>query len=167
MKNIYLLLTFSFIVVGNVYAQSNNLIVFTLEPQPFYVILNGIRQNEEPKTNVKITGLPGEFYRMKVIFADGKTPDLEKSISYLEMEKEVSIELRQKKGKWRVRYAGEVALNTTPIIPNQTNVVYHESPITNPTNIPTTRNELPKSPIQENQNTNNRQNQTTNNSQTR
>lgn len=165
MKKMYALLTMTLLVIGNSLSQTNNLIVFTLEPQPFYVIMNGIRQNEEPKTNVKITGLPGEFYRMKVIFADGKTPDLEKSISYLEMGKEVSVELRQKKGKWKVRYAGEVALNATPNIPNQTNVVYHDSPITT-TNTSTSQTELPKAPIQEKPNNDSRQNQTTTTTQT-
>lgn len=166
MKKIFILLTMNLLIVMTSMSQTNNMIVFTLEPQPFYVILNGIRQNEDPKTNVKITELPGEFYRMKVIFADGKTRDLDKSISYLEMGKEVSLELRLKKGKWKVRYAGEVALNATPNIPNQLNVVYHESPATTTTNTTTTQTQPSKAPVQEKPNTDNRQNQTTTNTQT-
>ncbi|HQK98923.1 MAG TPA: hypothetical protein PLH61_12965, partial [Bacteroidia bacterium] len=49
-------------------AQSSNVILFTENGEKFTAILNGIRQNDRPETNVKITGLNAEFYKLKVIF---------------------------------------------------------------------------------------------------
>lgn len=84
----------------------NNLVIFTLESKPFYVVLNGIRQNYTPETNVKIEELPGDFYRVKVIFEDRSFNDVEKSVSLLEENQETSMELKLKKGQFKLRYAG-------------------------------------------------------------
>jgi hypothetical protein len=51
-------------------AQTSNAIVFTENGEKFTVILNGLRQNDRPETNVKIEGLNANFYKMKVIFED-------------------------------------------------------------------------------------------------
>jgi hypothetical protein len=48
-----ILVTFGFIAN----AQTANLILFTENGEQFTAILNGIRQNAKPETNVKITGL--------------------------------------------------------------------------------------------------------------
>jgi len=61
---IVLLLTIS--VAAN--AQRSNAIIFTENGEKFTVILNGLRQNENPETNVKIEGLNANFYKMKVLF---------------------------------------------------------------------------------------------------
>lgn len=89
----------------------NNLVIFTLESKPFYVVLNGIRQNYSPETNVKIENLPGDFYRVKVIFEDRNFNDVEKSVSLLEENQEASMELKLKKGQFKLRYAGVRDLN--------------------------------------------------------
>lgn len=89
----------------------NNLVVFTLESKPFYVVLNGIRQNYSPETNVKIEGLPGEFYRIKVIFEDRSFSDVEKTVNFLEKNQEMSMELKLKNGKFKMRFAGVRDLN--------------------------------------------------------
>jgi hypothetical protein len=51
-------------------AQNSNAIVFTENGEKFTAILNGLRQNEKPETNVKIEGLNANFYKMKIIFDD-------------------------------------------------------------------------------------------------
>ena len=52
------------------FSQNSNAILFTENGEKFTAILNGLRQNEKPETNVKITGLNANFYKLKVIFAD-------------------------------------------------------------------------------------------------
>ena len=52
------------------FAQTSNAIIFTENGEKFTVILNGLRQNEKPETNVKVEGLNANFYKMKVIFDD-------------------------------------------------------------------------------------------------
>ena len=58
------------ILATAVNAQTSNAIVFTENGEKFTVILNGLRQNDQPETNVKIEGLNANFYKMKVIFED-------------------------------------------------------------------------------------------------
>ena len=42
-------------------AQTANLILFTENDEQFTAILNGVRQNAKPETNVKITRLNAEY----------------------------------------------------------------------------------------------------------
>ena len=67
-KPIYLFL-WLFVSLG-AFAQKANVILFTENGEKFTAILNGLRQNEKPETNVKITDLNAEWYKLKVIFAD-------------------------------------------------------------------------------------------------
>lgn len=72
------LLGFLSIFLGlNVQAQ-NNLSVFSEDGHPFYLILNGIRQNINPETNVKVNGLTSDYYTGKIIFVDESFAEIEK-----------------------------------------------------------------------------------------
>lgn len=51
-------------------AQQSTAIVFTENGERFTLILNGLRQNEKPETNVRIEGLNASFYKLKVLFED-------------------------------------------------------------------------------------------------
>lgn len=64
------LATLMFLWVCASVAQNSNAIIFTENGERFTAILNGLRQNEKPETNVKIEGLNANFYKMKVIFED-------------------------------------------------------------------------------------------------
>ncbi|MFN5652222.1 MAG: hypothetical protein ACK465_01210, partial [Flavobacteriia bacterium] len=57
----------------------SNLSIFNNNGQQFYVVLNGIRQNSKPETNVQVSQIKNGSYAVKVIFADGKTPDIDKN----------------------------------------------------------------------------------------
>lgn len=59
-------------------AQESRLTIFSEDGDPFYVILNGIRQNEEPVVNIAVDYLVNEYYDTKIIFADESIPHLEK-----------------------------------------------------------------------------------------
>jgi len=59
-------------------AQESRLTIFSEDGDAFYVILNGIRQNEEPVINIAIDYLVHEYYDTKIIFADKSIPELEK-----------------------------------------------------------------------------------------
>jgi hypothetical protein len=66
MKRILFLLGFTCM---SILAQAqSNAVLFTENGERFTVILNGLRQNDSPETNVRITGLNAEFYKLKVIF---------------------------------------------------------------------------------------------------
>ncbi len=74
------LFSFLFIVifVFQGIAQNSNLTIFSEDGMQFYLILNGIRQNENPETNVRVDGLMNDFYTAKLIFADQTIPSIEK-----------------------------------------------------------------------------------------
>ncbi len=111
MKHIFTF--FAFVISLSAFAQNSNLIVFNNGGQQFFVVLNGIKQNSVPKTNVKIEGLAPVSYKVKIIFADGKTGDIDKTV-YLEPNMEYSAQVVIKGKKRNLRLFDMVALNTSP-----------------------------------------------------
>lgn len=87
------------------FAQSYSLTVFNNSGQQFFVIMNGIKQNSLPLTNVKVAGLTEGSYEVKLIFADGKTADINKKI-YLAEPGDYLARVTFKKGKGKLQYFG-------------------------------------------------------------
>jgi hypothetical protein len=65
--------------------QTNNLIVFDQQGDQFWLILNGVKQNTAPQTNVKVTGLNANTYKATVIFKDSTKTQIEKTIFFQNM----------------------------------------------------------------------------------
>lgn len=59
------------------YAQ-NRVTIFSEDGEQFYLILNGIRQNENPETNVQVQGLTSDYYTAKIIFNNEQLEDIDK-----------------------------------------------------------------------------------------
>lgn len=78
MKKIYSFLAFALLSLASFAQNTSNLIVFSEDGLKFYLILNGIRQNDVPVTNVKVVDLNQPYYSAKIIFEDTKQPILEK-----------------------------------------------------------------------------------------
>ena len=70
LKRLYAIVTMLLIGGSAAFAQNSNAIIFSENGEKFTVILNGLRQNEKPETNVKVEGLNADFYKMKIIFED-------------------------------------------------------------------------------------------------
>src|ERR1700758_2775877 len=51
--------------------NNNNLIVFSETGDRFYLVLNGLKYNQTPETNVKVTSLNATNYKAKIIFENG------------------------------------------------------------------------------------------------
>ena len=103
MKTIFLfsvLFTFSAL-----YAQSN-LSIFNNNGQSFYVVLNGIRHNSKPETNVQVAQIKNGSYAVKVIFADGKTPDIDKNFM-IDVPYDITARIIFKKGKGKLQLMGQ------------------------------------------------------------
>lgn len=60
--------------------QASNLVIFSEDGLPFYLILNGVRQNIKAETNIKVDGLTQPYYSAKIIFEDKNQPVLEKKV---------------------------------------------------------------------------------------
>lgn len=118
----------SMLIMQSMFAQNNSLVVYSQEGHKFTVILNGIRQNAEPQTNVKVTGLNAANYQVKVIF-DNKMPDLDQN-AYLmyggEQTKntEYSYAIQKVKEKYKLRFKSAAPIEGIVADPQQTTVVY-------------------------------------------
>lgn len=109
-------LMFSF----SVFSQSN-FTVFNNNGQAFYVILNGIKQNSIPQTNVYVSGLKNGAYSTKLIFADGKTSDIDKTF-YIDAPSDITTRIIFKKGKGKLQL---LSMEPTHGAMQQTGVVYY------------------------------------------
>jgi hypothetical protein len=73
-----------YLVTVVVFAQSgSNLVVFSEDGYKFYLILNGIRQNDLAQTNVRVTGLNQPYYSAIIIFEDKTQPSIDKKNLYV------------------------------------------------------------------------------------
>ena len=97
---------FSFVSVVTI-AQSN-LTIFNNGGQQFYAILNGIKQNSQAQTNVYISGIKNGGYSLKIIFADGKTADVDKNL-FIDAPSDITTRITFKKGKGKLQLVSLVA----------------------------------------------------------
>ena len=98
------LLLFIIFLNAVIVAQSN-LSIFNNNGQQFYVVLNGIRQNSKPETNVQVSQIKNGSYSVKVIFADGKTPDIDKNF-LIDAPYDITTRIIFKKGKGKLQLIG-------------------------------------------------------------
>ena len=87
MKKLFLLLTIA--SSSLILKAQNDLVVFSEQDEQFYVVINGVKQNAKPETNVKVSGMMQSWITAKIIFADGKTPDLDKKLALMSGGSEV------------------------------------------------------------------------------
>jgi hypothetical protein len=81
MKKLIFATGFLMLLLVNAYSQSSsNVTVFSQDGEKFWVIINGIKQNDTPQTNVKVTGLTEPNYKLKVIFLDETIPSIDKMV---------------------------------------------------------------------------------------
>jgi len=98
-----------FITLVSVFSMAqSNLTIFNNGGQQFYAILNGIKQNSQPQTNVYISGIKNGGYSLKIIFADGKTADVDKNL-FIESPSDITTRITFKKGKGKLQLVSLVS----------------------------------------------------------
>ncbi len=80
MKKILTLFVFMLFFLYSFSQQKANLVIFCEEGLDFVVMLNGVKQNPFPESNVKISGLDQEVYNVQIIFSDPMLPQIRKSV---------------------------------------------------------------------------------------
>lgn len=114
---------------SNAFAQLTNLIFFSEQGERFTVILNGIRQNTTPETNVKVTDLIAPNYKLKVIFDDPNLGELDKNLMFNQGTETTFVITKNKKNEYVLRWMNEVPIHQAlPPAPGQQVVVYHSQP---------------------------------------
>jgi len=119
-------------------AQTNGeLVFFSNLGEKFYIVLNGIQQNQKPESNIKIEGLLEGWYSCRVI-SENNLFSLEQNVGVVN-NMVITYRIINKKGKHRLRYFTEVAKNTYVNPQGISTVTYHPEPITqtNTTDVPT------------------------------
>jgi hypothetical protein len=95
--------------------------VFSEDGDKFYLILNGVKQNPMPQTNVRVDGLSNEYYSAKILFEDQGKEAISKNVpvkdaatgQFAEMTYKIK---RTKDGELKLRYysATPVPVNYNP-----------------------------------------------------
>lgn len=57
--------------------------VFSEQGEPFYLYLNGEKQNEKPYANVRVEGLTGLSYNVKIVYSDSKLNPVTRNKVYI------------------------------------------------------------------------------------
>lgn len=114
---------------------TGNAVIFCNSGQRFIVILNGARINENFETNVKLTNLNAEFYKIKLLFEKGLPKQKEFNL-YVHIGQEVTYELKNIKNnsKYVLRFNSETPL-APPILAYTPTL-----PMSNVGNTPATNN---------------------------
>lgn len=64
----------------NVKAQERIATFFAQDGDKFWIIMDGIKQNEKPSANVKVIGLTNDYYRVKVIFENEQLKSIDQNM---------------------------------------------------------------------------------------
>lgn len=122
------------IISCSAYSMSNNLIIFSQDGNKFTVILNGLRQNEKPETNVKVTGLNASSYKVKIIFENTALGAFDQYVWLMDAgtevtNKEFSYSVEQKKkGDWKLKPTSIADIPQSPTTtPDQVVYVFNPS----------------------------------------
>lgn len=120
-----LLLTMVLLQLSSFAQTKSNLVFFTEQGERFTVILNGIRQNPSPETNVKVTDLIAPSYKLKVIFEDAALGVIDKNLMFNQGNETTFVIKKNNKNEYVVRWMNEVPIaQALPPAPGQQVVVY-------------------------------------------
>lgn len=129
-----LVLFFVLILSNSLHAQFvADVILFTENGERFTAILNGIRQNDQPETNVKITKLNAEFYKLKVIFENSALGEKSFNLGLQQGMENTYVIKKNNKGEYVLRFMTAVPVAQAPSRPaSQPVIVYHDNPVAAP-----------------------------------
>jgi hypothetical protein len=107
----FCIILFAMLVNGQV---KTNLIFFTEQGERFSVILNGILQNPNPKSNIKVTDLVAPNYKLKIKFADPKLGEIDKNLMFNQGTEATFVIKKNNKGEYVVRFMNEIPIEQSP-----------------------------------------------------
>jgi len=148
--------TLLFLFIGFISMAQSNLTVFNNNGQQFYVILNGIKQNSIPQTNVYISGIRNGSYSLKLIFADGKTGDIDKMF-FIDTPSDITTRVIFKKGKGKLQWIGQVPTNGVMqqqgviVYRPDNSAIYSDAPVTTTQQVVTQTTTTTTNPVMTNQ----------------
>lgn len=109
-----LLLTLCLCFLAASSQAQTNLVLFTENGERFTAILNGLRQNDKPETNVRVTALNAEFYKLKVIFENTTLGEKNFNLTLEPGMESTYVVKKNNKGEYVVRFMGSVPVADAP-----------------------------------------------------
>jgi hypothetical protein len=114
--------------------------VFSEDGDKFYLVLNGVKQNPTPQTNVRVDGLSNEYYSAKILFEDAAKPEITKNIptkdaasgQFAEMTFKIK---RTKDGELKLRYFSATPVPATYNPPPDMYVMHYGQPAPAPASV--------------------------------
>ena len=112
---------------------TSNLTIFSEDGNRFFLILNGVRQNEVAQTNVRIEELPQPYYNCKIIFENKALNDISKNALMLTdadgIHQDVTYKIKaDNKGKQVLRWQSFVPAQQNMIRPSNCTVYRFGNP---------------------------------------
>lgn len=111
--------------------SQNNVVVFSENGEKFFLIVNGVKQNLEAETNVKVTDLIQPNYKIKVVFEDKSKGVVDQNIYLMNGGEPVKnyefvygVKVNKKAG-YKIRPVS--AVSTSEVKPNSAQTVVHYS----------------------------------------
>jgi hypothetical protein len=119
-----------FLALLSVKAQ-NNLVVFSENGEKFFLIINGVKQNLEAETNVKVVDLIQPNYKAKIVFEDKAKGIVDQNIYFMQGGEPVknyefvySVGMK-KKGLYKARPVSAVAIGPQTKTQSDQSVVHY------------------------------------------
>lgn len=122
MKNLFLFFACYFSLTS-LFSQGSHLILYSENGERFTVVINGIQQNENPETNVRIEDLNANTYKAKIIFEQQNLGEINKTLFFNTPSTQYTYAIVNKKGIYKVRYRSEVSIAQAPPPPPTQNVI--------------------------------------------
>ncbi|MFI5203684.1 MAG: DUF4476 domain-containing protein, partial [Flavobacteriales bacterium] len=109
MKKMYALLIPVLLTTG-LFAQGKlNIVIFSEDGEPFFAYVNGIRQNPNAETNIRVTDLTTESFHFRIVFANSTSEPITKD-QYLPFGSEYTFKIKKAKKGFKLAPFGQVAL---------------------------------------------------------
>ena len=125
MKSLKFTIAFSFLFLSFFhFSQSNTLVVFSQNPTPFYVVLDGVKKNEVAETRVVVPGIRQTNSNVQIFFKDESIAPISKNIWWDEAHKndEVTFRIVPTKKGYKLRFFSTVPNKVTSTPPPSTSV---------------------------------------------
>lgn len=103
---------FALLLMSSVFALAQstvNLIIFSEDGDPFFAYVNGVKQNNNPETNVKITNLSPNI-SLRIVFENAALPQLKQTMALDPGMEHTARIKRDAKQQVKLRYFGSVPL---------------------------------------------------------
>jgi len=113
-KNLLLFAGLLLLSFAGVCQNSLNLIIFSEDGDQFYAYINGVKQNDKPESNVKVTNLTSPNISLRIEFADKALPQLKQNMALETGYEHTAKIVRDMKKQLKLRYFGQVPIDQAP-----------------------------------------------------